>query len=343
LLKVIEIHVLMYYTRAMLTMVGSVLLAFLSVSEALSLSLRRQPSFVADCSSCIPPELMAHNILFATGMGLNDNGPYKGFEKRKESSLEPMNLTCKQISVYGAYVMKIPDWFVDQMKAAQVRLGNAKTHNYNFVGSQGFKARVGGGDSSYQLRRDWVPEFAKEHFEGDDILYIKDAPEQYIPVGSFDLSTEEWSHKKISNPDKIITDGYCQDDCWDYEASYFDTLIQSNFTLCPGGDSAWSMRFYEAILAGSIPVITNVENDLSGPAFWWNQIGYTYFTEDQVVNISSTKSSADLKNIADANYELFITYQTWLRGDQVPPAYAAYSGPCLSDDTCKHDCLDNTW
>merc|ERR1711879_4258 len=115
-------------------------------------------------------------------------------------------------------------------------------------------------------------------------------------------------------------------------------MIQSYFTLCPGGDSSWSMRFYEAILAGSIPVIDTVSNALSRDdvSFWFDRIGYTYFTISQVTNL--TMSDAQLRDITDNNYELLLKYQTWIQGDQVPPAYAAYSNPCKSDLRCFGSC-----
>merc|ERR1712151_610174 len=69
-----------------------------------------------------------------------------------------------------------------------------------------------------------------------------------------------------------------------FDVGYFQRMMESNFTLCPGGDTPWSLRFYEAIMAGSIPVIHSHEEDLEARAFWFNRLGYTYFTSDQVAN-----------------------------------------------------------
>merc|ERR1719473_1774870 len=100
----------------------------------------------------------------------------------------------------------------------------------------------------------------------------------------------------------------------------------------------WSMRFYEAILAGSIPVIHSFDTDLTGDyPFWYKHIGYTYFFSDQVVNLTLT--SAELQNIADQNYELFLKYQTWIQGDQAPTAYCAYKDSCLPNQQCMTRCL----
>jgi hypothetical protein len=40
---------------------------------------------------------------------------------------------------------------------------------------------------------------------------------------------------------------------WDQE--YFESLGDTQFTLCPSGDCVWSYRFFEAMLCGSIPIV----------------------------------------------------------------------------------------
>lgn len=45
-----------------------------------------------------------------------------------------------------------------------------------------------------------------------------------------------------------------------WDDSYYETLGRSALTACPDGDFAWSYRFFEAALCGSIPVI---ESDCS--------------------------------------------------------------------------------
>ena len=75
------------------------------------------------------------------------------------------------------------------------------------------------------------------------------------------------------------------------------------------------------LLIYAVCIITNGirfasgSNDLSEEdmAFWLTQIGYRYFLTKEVLNL--TTSSAELKSIADQNYDLFMRYQTWLHGD----------------------------
>merc|ERR1711933_545204 len=89
--------------------------------------------------------------------------------------------------------------------------------------------------------------------------------------------------------------------------------------------------------------IDNKKGDYTGLGWWFNQIGYKYFTTDQMVNKSSM-SEAKLNAIALQNYKLLIQYQTWMLGDHVPPAYAppAYGAsgrdPCLSNSICRREC-----
>ena len=40
-----------------------------------------------------------------------------------------------------------------------------------------------------------------------------------------------------------------------FDAAYYGLLGSADATLCPAGDMPWSMRFYEAIMARSIPVL----------------------------------------------------------------------------------------
>lgn len=38
-------------------------------------------------------------------------------------------------------------------------------------------------------------------------------------------------------------------------------MCKSRFALCPGGDAPWSMRFYEALVCGAIPVVVSIRED----------------------------------------------------------------------------------
>ena len=42
-----------------------------------------------------------------------------------------------------------------------------------------------------------------------------------------------------------------------FDNKYYEIMSKSKFTLCPAGDCPWSMRFYEALLCKSIPIVNN--------------------------------------------------------------------------------------
>jgi len=219
--------------------------------------------------------------------------------------------------------------------------GGKKTAKFNFQGAikshdincEGCGASIKEGAS----HRYWLEAFVKEHFADNDI-FINTQSHEGPPWGPYDRSLDHWS------------DYDSQTHGFDNELDYYRNMVLSTFTLCPAGDMPWSMRFYEAILAGSIPVISTEMGDYSNEstAFYFDKIGYTYFTVDQVLNLNM--SSEQLKDIASKNYNLFLQYQTWNQGDQVPPAYTAlwkgWREPCLSNENCRARCLDywpNCW
>jgi hypothetical protein len=221
------------------------------------------------------------------------------------------HLTCRNISMFGFNVAKIPQPIFDRV--AELKIGTPKTHKYTFQGHLNAHSDKRHSYTERPRRRQWVKDFVKQHFSSDDI---------FIEGGKTMIERMPISDGLSDSMDPI----------------FYSNLASSIFTLTPGGDYPWSGRFYEAIMAGSIPVINTVEQDLSHetqyPGSWFSNIGYKYFTTDQVLNMSM--SSAELKSMADENYRLLLKYQTFMHGDQVPPAYTA--APCISDDSCLLQC-----
>mmetsp|Transcript_20651 Transcript_20651/g.43962 ORF Transcript_20651/g.43962 Transcript_20651/m.43962 type:complete len:287 (-) Transcript_20651:60-920(-) len=242
--------------------------------------------------------------------------------RSKVQSMDEANLTCNDITFYGAGVPKIQQSFVTACSALK-RNSSRKTFNFNFQGSLFGSGMVRRG------YRDWVAPFASAMFADNDMFIITDAPANYTPLEPYDHTHERKTYRPKDHPHNHLMP---------FDAAYYQTMVDSNFTLCPGGDHPWSMRFHEAILAGSIPVIDSVSTDLSDHtvAFWVTRIGYRYFTTKEMLDL--TLSSVELKSIVDHNYDLLMRYQTWLEGDLVPPAYAAYRNRCLSYSKCAKLC-----
>ena len=105
--------------------------------------------------------------------------------------------------------------------------------------------------------RKFVPGFAKKHFT-ETSYYAESRPaaaEGYAPMGPWDRTAD----KKLS--ERMIpaqhNPGHDADDCLvaAYDVDYLRILARSKFTLAPRGDQPWSIRFFEAILCGSIPIV----------------------------------------------------------------------------------------
>jgi len=336
----------------MMSVMGvSALLALLSTSEAVLLrSGKPRPWDEMHPGFWHPWDPAKDSPYFADGRGMTEmkfrkqggKAPFPVSHTDKERAMEDHHITCENTTVYGAMAPKVPDYVVHDVNAEKLALGPTKTHNFNFQGALDqnnhirFKiyrmnpreAKVLG--SPLHAKRNWVAEFAKDNFGPNDLLKIKDRSEKHVSLGAYDHSIE---------------DKYMQAPRGEFDAEYYHGMIQSNFTLCPGGEAAWSLRFYEAILAGSIPVIHHLHEDLWKEGWWIRNAGYKYFFSKNITNISKTMSSADLKEIADYNYDLFIKYQTFIEGDFAPPATSKYpynyDKPCLHHFDCHRLCVGN--
>lgn len=244
----------------------------------------------------------------------------------KNKSMEQAGVTCDDVSVYGAVVPKMPQSHVEQISELKAKY-KTKAYNMNFQGG------------ITMPRRHWVVTFAKEHFADHDMYVANDAPLPYTPAGPYDHTLEHrnTTFRPMSHIGNMKTS---------FDPKYYSYMVQSNFTLCPGGLQPWSGRFYESIMAGSIPVINSEETDFNEEIYgnsdpvpqWLTHIGYKYLTTAQLV--SKTFSSTELKKIADDNYNLFEKYQTWIHGDRVPPYYAklGYKKKCRSNKLCNEGC-----
>lgn len=87
----------------------------------------------------------------------------------------------------------------------------------------------------------------------------------------------------------------------EFDRDYYQLLCRSEFTLCPSGDFKWTYRFFEAIMARSIPIVDSEGVDESMSKF-------KYFID--------TKAPKDYVydiEIVKHNYRLFIENNTFIR------------------------------
>lgn len=182
-----------------------------------------------------------------------------------------------------------PRSFVDAVNA----MPSDKVHDYCFMGSL-YRPET------FQ-HRSWILDFARTRFTDRSYLQLSEAPPEHEQLGSFDRTGErqgvfvpkevEWADRAYFNP------------------AYFQTLRRSQFALCPAGDMPWSMRFSEAIMCRSIPIVEDLKH--TGRNDVERSIGYhaLLIGEDHLYD----------EDLVEENYRLFLRHQTLIDDADNPP------------------------
>jgi hypothetical protein len=132
---------------------------------------------------------------------------------------------------------------------------DTKLHDFCFIGSI---------DSSLQDRQ-WVIDFAKAHFTSrsffinTDINTVEPTPYVWEPLGEYDhtLDLETYPRHKPKSYHEEGHEQRVQVRYVPHNLIYFQTMRQSEFVLCPRGDSSWSFRFYEVLMCESLPIVAS--------------------------------------------------------------------------------------
>lgn len=178
-----------------------------------------------------------------------------------------------------------PRTFVEKIRSYH-KTENDKERDYNFIGTY-YRKKVA-------KRRYWIKDFAKKYFTNRSYLLITDAQttkKSYVTCGDYDVS--------LSYSKPFVPHGK-KNTCTFFDENYYKTMANSKFTLCPAGDAEWTMRFSEAVMCKSIPIVEKFthtgRNDLE------RSIGYKFFY------INDEHKYND--EIVNHNYELFMKNQT---------------------------------
>lgn len=127
------------------------------------------------------------------------------------------------------------------------KLSQEKSIDYCFIGSI----------KSCFRRRKWVLQFVKDHFTKNSLYintdYKRDEP--YSKLGEFDLSDKELGYNPKRDNDGNPYSRKVQYREVEENLFYFQSMCNSKFVLCPGGDAPWSFRFYETLMCKSIPIV----------------------------------------------------------------------------------------
>jgi hypothetical protein len=176
-------------------------------------------------------------------------------------------------------------------------IGFDKMYEFNFRGALYI-------DKKTLSNRIWILSFAIKFFKANSFFQVTDKKAQDKKLFFFNR------HRSLGEFDHTFTkNGFVPKEQPVHKRSHFDkdyfsVLCKSQFTLCPAGDAPWSMRFYEAILSKSIPILENHQH--SGRNELEYQIGYNFYT-------CNNSSFIYRPEWAEENYEKFIRFQTLIK------------------------------
>jgi len=257
---------------------------------------------------------------------LNNNN-----NKRKERECCSEATRRRQPGAGSADVLVFPRSHVE----AALHFSSAATGrdvDFNFVG------RVVSRQAVVTRNRKWVVDFAKEHFTNRSLYLDTTAPHRndYKTLGEWDRSSTNGGFLPMEAMARQAKNQCAMARC---DASYYRNLARSAFTLAPAGDQPWSQRFFEAILAGSVPVVQNIQH--TGRSLAEKNIGYKYLLASELAarllsrrrrrrqreeegpsSSSSSSSSGENQqvpycaNFAKHNLDLFLRHQTLIERRQ---------------------------
>jgi hypothetical protein len=195
-------------------------------------------------------------------------------------------LACPEIDERVAPITLLyPRSYVDAADA----MPGAKVHDYCFVGSLHRRELF--------ENRSWVLDFARRRFTDRSFLLLTDRSPQHEPLGSFDRTAfddDVFVPKEVPPAERAH-----------FHPHYFQVLRSSQFTLCPAGDLPWSMRFFEAAMCRSIPIVSDPlhmgRNELE------RRIGYHAYVQDD--------EHVYDEELVEENHRLFLRHQTLMGRD----------------------------
>jgi hypothetical protein len=161
-----------------------------------------------------------------------------------------------------------------------------KRHDYCFIGGL-YRPET-------FANRSWILDFARRRFTDRSYLLLTDGASGHQPLGAYDRTAVE--------TDVFVPKQQPWGDRAHFHEHYFRVLRSSEFTLCPAGDLPWSMRFFEAIMCRSLPVVSDLEH--VGRNAVERAIGYHVLLagDDHVYDEAA----------AEHNHRLFVEHQTLL-------------------------------
>lgn len=91
------------------------------------------------------------------------------------------------------------------------------------------------------------------------------------------------------------------------DQQYLADLAASKFVLAPAGDHPWSLRFFEAVVSGAIPVVDDSLHTGRNPTE--RQLGYRFLLRSELEG--DQKPPEYCPEWAQQNLEIFLKHQAW--------------------------------
>eukprot|EP00040_Diaphanoeca_grandis_P013390 m.67675 g.67675 ORF g.67675 m.67675 type:complete len:446 (+) comp23856_c0_seq2:195-1532(+) len=121
-----------------------------------------------------------------------------------------------------------------------------KTRNYCFMGASPCSVWPTKDPACRMGFREWIIPFIDKYFDDNSYLDFTDLYEKdgYKVRGAFDKTKERRGF--FPARDGVLST--------DFDSNYWKIMASCKYVLTPAGDSMWSMRFYETLVAGAIPI-----------------------------------------------------------------------------------------
>jgi hypothetical protein len=190
-------------------------------------------------------------------------------------------------------------------------LPRGKLYNYNFIGGNFYEGSRKGKHCGTELglaqqelgqrNRAWILNFIEERFNRNSYLEFTDAEAKgnHVELGEFDYTLKSERPKEYDYSDKGQK-GY-EEGGRGFDKHYYSKMKSSLFTLCPAGDHMYSIRFYEALMCESIPIVNSVDETFRSPAE--EKLDYKYYL--------TTDDIKYRQDWADHNLDMFMRHHTF--------------------------------
>lgn len=167
-------------------------------------------------------------------------------------------------------ILKFPRSHVEAALYYVRHLSNLhRNYDLNFIG------RVQSKDPRVVRARQWIVDFAQTYFSNHS-HYVDTTAHKYTVYQKLGHWDQSMSVPRAFLPMEFMArQNEQQCSMAKCDPTYYRTLASSRFTLAPAGDKPWSQRFFESIMAGSVPIVLSESH--TGRSIAEKRLGYKYF------------------------------------------------------------------